>query len=311
MTSQKPTDYKPLTRAQEKLLDAAEVIWAERGTEKDAAFMARQLVQATLPHSNPGNVPLWKRTNGNLTLAIQPGIDIDTGKSYGFPYGTVPRLLLFWITTEAVKTKNRRIELGHSLTDFMAELGLNPNNGSLGAKRSDAHRLRMQMERLFRARISFQIKKESENRAGYAWLDMQVAPEGMFWWDYKNPHQTTIWESWIELGEKFYEAITAAPVPVDMRALKSLKRSPLALDLYSWLTYEAWRAHKANQPRFVSWELLHAQFGAEYGDMGNFRKKIKAAMVKIRQVYPGLVLGNKRGGIEVLPGSLPAIRPLS
>lgn len=78
--------------------------------------MARQLIQATLPHKNPGPVPLWKRTNGNLTLTIQPGIDVQRGQSYGYPYGTVPRLLLFWMTTEAVKTKSRRLELGHTLS---------------------------------------------------------------------------------------------------------------------------------------------------------------------------------------------------
>lgn len=40
-----------------------------------------------------------------------------------------------------------------------------------------------------------------------------------------------------ELGEDFFKMVTASPVPVDMRALRALKRSPLALDLYAWLTY--------------------------------------------------------------------------
>jgi hypothetical protein len=262
-----------------------------------------------LPHKNPGPVLLWKRTNGNLTLAIQPGIDIQSGQSYGYPYGTVPRLLLFWMTTEAVKTKSRRLELGHTLGEFMTELGLNPDNGSMGAKRSDAHRLRNQMERLFRARISFQLEQTAEQRSGYAWLDMQVAPEGELWWDYRQPNQSTLWGSWIELGEKFYSAIVAAPVPVDMRALKALKRSPLTLDLYAWLTYEAYRANRNNKCRFVPWKRLHEQFGAEYSRMTDFQQKARAALAKIRAVYPGLVLGKTRGGIEVLPNSLCAIDP--
>ena len=54
------------------------------------------------------------------------------------------------------RTKSPRLELGNSLRGFMAELGLNSSNGSSGAKRSDARRLRGQMERLFRARISFE-----------------------------------------------------------------------------------------------------------------------------------------------------------
>jgi hypothetical protein len=43
--------------------------------------------------------------------------------------------------------------------------------------------------------------------------------------------------------------------------------------------------------------------------MQNFRSKVKAALVKIQGVYPGLRLGQKEGGIEVLPGSRPALPP--
>lgn len=307
MTDHADKPPKPLTPAQRKLLDASAIIFADMPTPQDAAFLARQLVQATLPHKNPGNVPLWKRTNGNLTLAIQPGMNIKAGKSYGYPYGTIPRLLLFWVTTEAIRTKSRRLELGHSVSGFMAELGLSSYTGR--GKRGDAKRLRDQMQRLFRARLSFEAEKATETRTGHAWIDMQVAPEGVFWWDHKMPDQGALWGSWIELGDKFYEAITAAPVPVDMRALKALKRSPLALDLYAWLTYEAFRAHKSAKPRYETWDQLHGHLGCEYTHLHHFRAKAKAALCKIKTVYPGLKLGSKRGGIEVLPESFPALQP--
>lgn len=65
---------KPLTRAHLKLIDAAANIALDRPTEKDTAYMARELVQCTLPHKNPGDQkPVWTRRNGSLTLAIQPG----------------------------------------------------------------------------------------------------------------------------------------------------------------------------------------------------------------------------------------------
>ena len=165
----------PLTRAQEKLLDTATEIRLDPG-KFETAFMARELVQCTLPHANPGNVPVWKRRNGNFTLGIVPGVNIETGKSYGYPYGTIPRLLLFWMNTEAVKTKSRRLELGHNLSDFIRAVGPDPNTG--GGVRSDARRLRNQMERLFRTIISFQVDIEEPHRHGKSWLDMQVAPEG-------------------------------------------------------------------------------------------------------------------------------------
>ncbi|MFM7855625.1 MAG: replication protein RepA, partial [Flammeovirgaceae bacterium] len=125
-----------------------------------------------------------------------------------YPYGTIPRLLLFWITTEAVRTKSRRLELGDSLTKFMQEIGLNPNNGGSGAKRSDARRLRDQMERLFRATISFEQTREENGRMGDAWMNMNVASKTMVWWDDKQPNQSTLFANWVELGQDFFEAIT-------------------------------------------------------------------------------------------------------
>ncbi len=300
---------KPLTRAQSKLLDASGEIFGEMATKKDAAYLPRELVQVTLPHKNPGNLPLWKRTNGNLTLAIQPGVNIKTSKSYGYPYGSIPRLLLFWVTTEAIRTKSPRLELGNSLSGFMAELGLSSYTG--GGKRGDAKRLRDQMQRLFRARFSFESERNNDVRTGSAWLDMQVASQGVFWWDHKQPDQGALWGSWIELGDRFYQAITASPVPADMRALKALKRSPLALDLYAWLTYEAFRAYKSGKPRFENWEQLHSHIGGEYAEVRNFRTKANAALRKIQIVYPGLKLGKRMGGIELLPESYPAIQPRS
>jgi hypothetical protein len=284
--------HAPITRHHLKLLDAAEAIRFDPD-KTEAAFMARQLVQATLPHKNPGNVPLWTRRNGNLTLTIQPGQ--ENGALLGYPYGTIPRLLLFWITTEALRTKKPRLELGNSLTKFMRELGLNPDNGR--GKRSDARRLRTQMERLFRARISFDQTTPGKK----TWVDMQVAPEGVLWWDEKQPDQPTLWDSWIQLGEKFFEAITAAPVPVDMRALKALKRSPLALDLYAWTTYTAFQTQKTGQSRSISWELLHEQMGGEYASTKDFGHKARLALRKVQAVYPALGLEFERGGVKVLP----------
>ena len=308
---EKPT--RPLTPAQRRLLEAAERIRTDRPTLDDLAYMARELVQVTLPHRNPGDVPEWTRSNGNLTLSIRPGWTADdkTGerRPIGFPYGTIPRLLLFWLTAEAVRTRCRTIELGSSLSDFMFQLGLNTDNGSVGAKRSDARRLRDQMERLFRATISFDRATTEGGRAGNAWLDMQVTSGGEVWWSPRDPSQAALWGSWIELGEKFFKAILAAPVPLDMRALKALKRSPLALDLYAWLTYEAYRAHKSGKGRFVAWKLLAEQIGTDYAEVTNFQQKAVATLRKIQALYPALKLGPRRGGIRIEPESLPAITP--
>ena len=70
------------------------------------------------------------------------------------------------------------------------------------------------------------------------------------------------WKSTVTLSTDFFEGIVQNPVPVDMRALKALKRSPMALDIYCWLTY---RLSYLRKPTEIPWSALQMQFGAEYG----------------------------------------------
>lgn len=302
MTPPKP----PLQgKALSRLLDAAvEIKMNPETPEDEKAFLARQLVQVTLPHSNPGNIPAWQRHNGNLTLSIRPGWNHKKNESIGYPYGTIPRLLLFWLTTETLRTGSRRLELGDSLADFMRQLGLDPGRGG---PRSDARRLRDQMERLFRSVISFDYQENTGPIQGSRWLDMQIAPKGELWWDIRQPHQTTIWGSWIELGEDFHSALVSAPVPVDMRALQALKGSAMALDLYSWAVWRSFAVSQSGKAQFIPWRGLMQQMGADYNDPDNFRKKAKTALRKVIAVYPGLRAEIVDGGINLLPSSRPAV----
>jgi hypothetical protein len=278
-----------------KLISTAEEIRLDPD-KAESAFIARQLVQATLPHKNPGDVQAWSRKNGNLTLTIRPGWNLKKEKSIGYPYGTLPRLLLFWITTEAVRTKSPRIELGESLSNFMGKLGL---DSSRGGKRSDSKRLKEQMIRLFRATISFEQSVNGRD----SWIDMQVAPKGMLCWDERFPDQEASWESYIQLGDDFFKAIIASPVPVDIRALKVLKGSPLALDLYAWATYTAYQTQQTGKERSISWSQLHEQFGAGYNTIKNFSAKAWKAFVKVQLVYPNLNIEPVPGGIKILPSN--------
>ena len=246
------------TRARLKLVEDALKI-SEQPDAAERAYMARQLVQCTLPHSDPGNVPVWSRRSGSMTLVIQQGYD-DDETPIGYPYGAIPRLLLFWIVTEANFQKNRpalsmqqrrRLELGRSLAEFMRAVGLNPDNGS--GKRSDAGRLKKQMTRLLDAKITFQGTIETEQAIGKRRRGMDVTSDSELWWSVKKPEQGALWPSWIDVGENFYEAITTNPVPFDLRALRMLKRSPLALDVYAWACYRAFPIVKQKQPaQFVA-----------------------------------------------------------
>ena len=300
----------PPTPSQQKLIEAASAIRLDPDAV-ERAYMARQLVQCTLPHRNPGNVPVWGRKNGNTTLTLQQGYD-GVDKPLGYPYGTIPRLLLFWITTEAVLTKKSRLELGSSLGKFMRAVGLDPNTG--GGKRSDARRLREQMGRLFSCRISFneQLTNASDTFEGKRWVNMQITEKGEYWWSPAHPEQGALWGSWIELGQTFFEMITAAPVPVDLRALRVLKGSPLALDLYAWMTHRVFSINRANKFQFIPWDGLMKQIGTEYRDIDEFARNTKKALRKVETVWRDkLNIKLQKGGFMLYPSPLPISEKLS
>ena len=299
-----------LTVAKGKLLQAASEIRAEEPDDDERAFMARELVQCTLPHSDPGQVPFWARTNGNITLSIASGLDTRKMKLVGYPYGSIPRLILFWLTTEALraasKSTGRRLYLGDSYNEFLRDIGFDPNTG--GGKRGDGKRVKEQTRRLFSASISFIQNVDIAGIEGERRLNMPVADTSELWWDPKRPDQINLWDSWVELGEKFWEALTTSPVPLDIRALRALKRSPLALDLYAWSTHKAYSVSRKGKAQYVPWKLLAQQFGTDYANHLDFKRKAKEAFRKISIVYPGLKLSDDTpGGITVLPTSRPAI----
>lgn len=106
-----------------QLLTEALAIETEEAKEAGAlGFMARALTLATMPHSKPDSNE-FVRKNGSFTMTM---IALSV---VGLPYGSVPRLLLAWLTTEAVRTKERELILGDSMSIFMRELGLVPTGG--------------------------------------------------------------------------------------------------------------------------------------------------------------------------------------
>jgi hypothetical protein len=298
---------KALTPSQRRLANIAGHIYGNPPSRDDQAYMAKQLVQATLPYTDPGQVPTWSRRNGYYTLSIQPGYDADNN-CIGYPYGAVPRLVLFWITREALIAKKngdgRHIHLGRSLSQFMIDIGMAPESGG---KKSGRKALRSQLRRLFRARITFLDGSGDGPRE--RWRNMDVAPDADIWWDYKNPKQLALFGSWIELGEKFFHAITQYPVPVDMRVLRAFKKSPFALDLYALATYEAYRASAAGKPRFIPWDGLKQQLGANFKNDAEFRRKARAALLKVQVFNPGFKLIHNAAGLTIPETAYPAIAP--
>jgi len=286
-----PDDKKPPSKRQQRQAIDATQIYTTPATADDLAFIAREFILCTLPHSDPGDVLFWSRTNGNLTLGIQAGVNKKTGKSYGIPYGIIPRLILVWMVTEIIRTKSRRLELGNRLADFLLTLGLDP---SRGGKCSDARRAREQMERLLHSIISFNSFLKAEGRSGYTEENIQVAPRMVLWWGDKDPEQAALFGSWIEVSEEFFKAVMNSPSPLDIRVLRHIKDSSLGIDLYTILNREAFRAMKDDKPYFLAWEWLHEQTGNDYKRLCDFRRDALVQIEAILTVHPGLIVKQQK-----------------
>ena len=238
-----------------QLVENSMAIEAEAAKEAGAVgYMARALVQATMPHSKPTETS-FVRENGAFSMAIMAHPKV------GLPYGSVPRLLVAYLTTEAVRSKSREIELGDSLSAFMAELGEVPTGGRWGS----ITRVKEQTKRLFASNIACTYTADDMD----AGVNLAVADSYELWWNPKNPEQGTVFSSFVKLGERFFEEVTQNPVPVDLRALQALKKSPMALDAYCWLTY---RMSYLSKPTVIPWAALQMQFGAEFGRIQDFKK---------------------------------------
>ena len=268
--------------------------------DPDLGFMTRMMVLCSLPRTNPGNRKEYKRVNGPFTLYM----NATAGNK--LPYGSLPRLLLAWLCTEAVRTQNRVLILGSSLSEFMRKLDLHTSGGS---SRGDRTRLRNQMRRLFRCAVSLIY----EDERGDASVSSLIARRTEFWWNERKPDEPVLWNSKIELGEDFFNEIIRHPVPIDMNTLKALKRCALGLDLYLWLTY---RTFALTRPLRLSWKHLYRQFGADPAKANNkftvrsFREKVLRELKKIKLAWPGLNY-SMEPGMLILHPSTPAIPPAS
>ena len=291
-------DASPQARRGFTVADQVNQLVSASEADPDLGFMARLLALCSLPRTNPGNRKEYKRVNGPYTLYMQ------SGPGNKLPFGNLPRLLLVWVSTEAVRTQSRELVLGRSLSKFMRTLGINSTSGGV---RGEQTRLRNQMKRLFGCTVSLLYQDEH----GEAAVNSVMARRTEFWWNERKPDQTSLWESKIELGEDLFYEIISHPVPIDMNTLTAMKRSPLGLDLYLWLVY---RTFPLRAPLRLTWKQLYCQFGAHPDNahdkktVQNFRIKVLRELKKIKMAWPDLNYTTAPGFLILQP-STPAITP--
>ena len=271
-------------------------------------FQARLWAQVSLPYRNPGDVADWQRQNGSVTLVIDPAVlsrGPDGRVRRGFPYGVIPRLLLTWLATEAVRTKDRQLFLGPSLSSFLKQLGLSRQGG----KRGDLTRLRDQVQRLAGSRLTVLDERDLDGRRHSKMESVQVAT-GWELWLSPNDEQQTLWPSSVTLSTEFYQSILAAPIPINLdhlAALRALRGSGLSIDIYTWL---AWRMFNLKSSTLITWQRLAQQFGTDYKLVRQFKAHFLKQLRPVTIVYPEAKIAVADHGLLLSPSPTP-VRPKS
>lgn len=282
----KGTTSRPIGLSTPSLLRLLDTCDAVRGEDAISAeqvgFMARLLVQTTLPHRDPGPVEVWVRRNGNFTLQITPGRTVASAsarsRKLGVPYGTYPRLIVTFLTTEAVRTRSPEIYLGRSLGEFMRRLGLQADGRAI-------HRVKEQMLRLIFANIDWAYS------SGNTDLGQGLRPieSRCTFWDTANPEQGAIFPSSLTLNLRLYKEIIEASIPLDMRVVRELARlrTTMGMDIYPWLTWRQHRLiHGSRGATTIPWDSLSGQFGADYGRLRDFKAAFAEALRIVLELYP-------------------------
>ena len=291
--------FKPPGAVQKRLLDlpppdADEVILYQHSV----------LCQTCLPFRDPGEeIRIWERNNGLVSLVVAAGQAFrpDTRRfmDVGLPYGAKPRLVLYHLNAEALRTQSPVIELEDSLTAFVKRtLGLDPKGRNIRTVKDQLTRL---------SAADFRIGTVvGEGRA--VTLKGSVI-EGFELWVARDPQQRLLWPTTVQFSQRYFESLMKHAVPLNETAIARLSHNAMALDVYTWL---AQRLHRIEEGKssLVPWTSLWEQFGHGYAQIRQFRAVFIRTLKQVKVVYPAAKFDFSVGGMRLHHSRPPVARRL-
>lgn len=272
-----------VSKAERQAVDAAAALLAEE--ENRLGITHAGFAMTSLPHKKTAE-GYWKRQGHRTTLLVESGRNRD-GTLIGVPYGSIARLILLYLQTEAVRTNNPEVELGRSMKAWMARMSLSTGGKTYQLVAEQAHRISS-------CRLTFFADvANAELRSNGAFVQSAISLAGVM-----DESQSTLWQDRVRLDEGFWRSLRDHPVPVREEALRAIGTRSLAIDVYIWLAY---RLHALIKPTPVSWMSIHAQFGAGFRAVRQIKPTFLEALQIALAVYPEAAVEVDRDGVVLLP----------
>ena len=265
-----------LTPTLRRIIDASVDISTSECSDR-IDFLHTVLCQVGMPRKRVEG-KIFERKSGTISMILEAGRLYKRGRwvDVPLPYGTRPRLVMVYISSQAVRTGTRTIEIGESVYEFLKRLGIDTNGGPRGGYGM----FKKQMEALAACRMTLGLSVANTD------ITVNTQPISRFeTWVVNDGLERPLWPGVLELSQEFFDTLTAHAVPLDNRALAGLKHSALALDIYTWLAHRLCRIKK-DSGIMLTWNNLKAQFGQEYKDSRNFKKEFLIALRQVASVYP-------------------------
>jgi len=280
------------TRMERHAVDAAAAILAEE--ESRLGITHAGFAMTSLPHKRIDDA-VWKRDGNRTTLLVESGRD-RAGEIIGVPYGSLARLILLYLQTEAVRTQSPEVELGRSMNSWMGRMGLRSGGRTY-------HLVAEQARRISACRLTFFTEQGggTERRQNGAFVQDAISLAGL-----ADTSQPSLWQDRVRLDEGFWRSLREHPVPVREEALRAIGTRSLAIDIYVWLAY---RLHALPKNTPVGWPAIHAQFGAGFRLLRQIKPTFLESLNLALAVYPQARVDVTRDGIVLIP-SPPAVPKL-
>lgn len=251
------------------------------------SFQYVPLIQCSFPHADPGELSNFTRRNGWLELTLSA-----TRAGTGLPYGVPARLLTIYCASEAIRTRSPEIYLGRSVHEFLRCLDIPITRGERGSLRVYAH----QLMRLIHC--AFSIDENIQDPGGRRGLHIRQAlftEEARLWWD----EQEGVGKgSSLVLSSVLFQSILERSAPLSTGAIRTLRKSPMDLDVYAWLVH---RLFHLNRPNMVTWAQLSGQFGHGYAEPRKFRHFFLDSLKRVLAVYPEAKVKPSEVGLLLSP----------
>ena len=257
--------------------------------EPKKAFLPPVLCQLALPRSRQ-EAREFMRRSGDAWLILQAGY-IDEGHgpvAQALPYGSMARLVLAYLSTQAVKLKTKEIAVGKNPSQFFDLIGVKGKDGRRYLKLAE------QLKALAACRMQF-------GRTGVTVNPAPPISSFLHWGEGKT------WPGVVTLSDEYFQNLAERSVPLNYQALLSLSGSCLAMDIYSWLTPRLCSIRKT-KPDQVHWYNLMEQFGGEYSGKNatkDFKREFLIALEKVKDVYPAARVFPVVGGINLFSSPSP------